>query len=223
MMNKNSVKGYAILGILFALVSVVVFAVPTAKAPAFWIAYGFTVVAFAVQPFIWKLALGREKSLKSKFLRFPVIYIAVVYLAIQLITLIVLGSSPTLPIWSSIVACVVVTGVSAICMITADTGRCEIERVETKAQKKVFYIKEIQAEIELLADAETNAETKAALIRLAEKVRFSDPMSSEQLTDLENAISEKVALLKTLSDKNEIIGEIDLLLSKRNKMCKTLK
>ena len=108
-------------------------------------------------------------------------------------------------------------------MITADTGRCEIEKVETKAQKKVFYIKEIQAEIELLADAETNAETKAALIRLAEKVRFSDPMSSEQLTDLENAISEKVALLKTLSDKNGIIGEIDLLLSKRNKMCKTLK
>lgn len=41
MMNKNSVKGYAILGILFALVSVVVFAVPTAKTPAFWIAYGF--------------------------------------------------------------------------------------------------------------------------------------------------------------------------------------
>lgn len=50
MMNKNSVKGYAILGILFALVSVVVFAVPAAKTPAFWIAYGFTVVAFAVQP-----------------------------------------------------------------------------------------------------------------------------------------------------------------------------
>lgn len=68
-MNKNSVKGYAILGILFALVSVVVFAVPTAKTPAFWIAYGFTVVAFAVQPFIWKLALGREKSLKSNSVR----------------------------------------------------------------------------------------------------------------------------------------------------------
>ena len=65
MMNKDSVKGYAILGILFALVSAVVFAVPTAKTPAFWIAYGFTVVAFATQPFIWKSALGREESLKS--------------------------------------------------------------------------------------------------------------------------------------------------------------
>lgn len=223
MMNKNSVKGYAILGILFALVSAVVFAVPTAKTPAFWIAYGFTVVAFAAQPFIWKTALGREKALKSKFLGFPVIHIAVVYLAMQLITLIIFAFSPTLPIWASIVACVVVTGVSAICMITADTGRCEIERVETKVQKKVFYIKEIQAEIELLADTETNAETKAALIRLAEKVRFSDPMSCEQLTDLENAISDQIELLKTLSDKNEVIDEIDFLLSKRNKMCKMLK
>lgn len=223
MMNKNCVKGYAILGILFALVSAVVFATPTAKTLAFWNAYGFTVVAFATQPFIWKSALGREESLKSKFLGFPVIYIAVVYLAMQLIMLIVFVSSPTLPIWSSIVACVVVTGVSAICMITADTGRCEIERVETKVQKKVFYIKEIQAEIELLVDAETNAETKAALIRLAEKVRFSDPVSSEQLADLENAISDKVALLKTLPNKNEIIGEIDLLLSERNKKCTMLK
>lgn len=222
-MNKNCVKGYSILGILFALVSAVVFAAPTAKTPTFWIAYGFTVVAFAAQPFIWKTALGREKSLKSKFLGFPVIHIAVVYLAMQLITLIIFAFSPTLPIWASIVVCVVVTGVSAICMITADTGRCEIERVETKVQKKVFYIKEIQAEIELLVDAETNAETKAALIRLAEKVRFSDPVSSEQLADLENAISDKVALLKTLPDKNEIIGEIELLLSERNKKCIVMK
>ena len=37
--------------ILFALVNAVVFAAPTAKTPSFWIAYGFTAVAFAAQPF----------------------------------------------------------------------------------------------------------------------------------------------------------------------------
>ena len=222
-MSKNRKLSTLVLALVFVLFNVVAFAIPTLKTASFWVVYGFTLVAFAIQLLVWKQAFDKAETLKSKFLGLPVIYIAVVYLAIQLITLIVFASSSTLPIWSSIVACVVVTGVSAICMITADTGHCEIERVETKAQKKVFYIKEIQAEIELLADAETNAETKAALIRLAEKVRFSDPMSSEPLTDLENTISEKVALLKTLSDKNEIIGEIDLLLSKRNKMCKTLK
>ena len=36
---------------MFALVNAVVFAAPTAKTPSFWIAYGFTAVAFAAQPF----------------------------------------------------------------------------------------------------------------------------------------------------------------------------
>ena len=31
MMKKNSTKGYVLLGILFALVSIIAFAVPTAK------------------------------------------------------------------------------------------------------------------------------------------------------------------------------------------------
>ena len=34
-MKKNSAKGYAVLGILFVLISVVAFVVPTAKTAAF--------------------------------------------------------------------------------------------------------------------------------------------------------------------------------------------
>ena len=49
MMKKNSTKGYVILGILFALVSIIAFAVPTAKTATFWIAYVFTAAAFAAQ------------------------------------------------------------------------------------------------------------------------------------------------------------------------------
>ena len=37
MMKKNSTKGYAILSILFILVSVIAFAVPVTKTAAFWI------------------------------------------------------------------------------------------------------------------------------------------------------------------------------------------
>ena len=66
MMKKNSTKGYVILGILFALVSIVAFAVPTVKTSTFWIAYVFTVAAFAAQIGIWKTALGKEETLKSK-------------------------------------------------------------------------------------------------------------------------------------------------------------
>ena len=223
MMKKNSTKGYVILGILFALISIIAFAVPTSKTATFWIAYVFTAAAFAAQIGIWKTALGKEGTLKSKFLGFPLVHIGIAYAVIQVIAFAVFMFVPTLPTWSAIVVCSIIAGVSAVCMISADAGRNEIERVEAKVQKKVFYIRELQADIELLADNETNADVKTALTQLAEKIRFSDPMSSEQLVDLENKISIKAAELKTASSKLEIITELNSLLDERNKKCKILK
>ena len=222
-MKRNSAKGHVILGILFALVSIIAFAVPTAKTATFWIAYVFTAAAFAVQIGIWKSALGKEENLKSKFLGFPVVHIGVVYAVIQVIAFAVFMFVPTLPAWSAIVVYSIIASVSAVCMISADTGRNEIERVEAKVQKKAVYIRELQADIELSADNESDAAVKAALTQLAEKIRFSDPMSSEQLADLESKISTKVAELKTASSKLEIITELNSLLDERNKKCKISK
>lgn len=222
-MKKNSTKGYVILGILFALISIIAFAVPTVKTATFWIAYVFTAAAFAAQIGIWKTALGKEGTLKSKFLGFPVVHIGIVYAIIQTVAFAVFLLVPKLPAWSVIVVCSVIAGVSVVCMISADAGRNEIERVEAKVQQKVFCIRELQADIELLADNETNADVKKALTQLAEKIRFSDPMSSEQLANLENKISAKVLELKTAPNKVEIITELNSLLDERNKKCKILK
>lgn len=222
-MKKNCTKGYVILGILFVLVSIIAFAVPTAKTATFWISYVFTAAAFVAQIIIWNKALGKEAVLKSKFLGFHVVHIGIVYVFIQTVAFTVFLCVPTLPAWSAIVVCSVIAGISAVCMISADTGRNEIERVEVKVQKKVFYIREMQADVELLADNESDVDVKTALTHLAEKIRFSDPMSSEQLADLESEISTKIAELKNASSKLEIITEINSLLDERNKKCRILK
>ena len=221
-MNKNSTKGYVILGILFVLISIIAFAVPTVKTATFWIAYVFTAAASVAQIITWNKALGKE-PLKSKFLGFPIVHIGIVYAIIQTVAFAVFLFVPTLPVWSAIVVCSVIAGISAVCMISADAGRDEIERVEAKVQKKVFYIRELQVDIELLADNESDAAVKTALAQLAERIRYSDPMSSEQLADLENKISSKVAELKATSNKLEIITELNSLLDERNKKCKILK
>ena len=223
MMKKNSSKDYLILGILFVLVSVIAFAVPSAKNAVFWISYAFTLIAFAAQIAIWKAAFGRTESLKSKFLGFPVVHIGIVYLVIQIITLAAFLFIPTLPLWSAVVACTVVAGVSAVCMIASDIGRSEIERASAKVQEKTFFIKQLQTEIELLVDAETDIATKSALAQLAEKIRFSDPMSGEQIADIESRIATKVAELKCTTDKVKIINEINLLLDDRNRKIKISK
>ena len=221
-MKKNSTKGYVILGILFALVSIIAFAVPTAKTATFWVAYVFTAAAFAAQIIIWRTALGKE-TLKSKFLGFPVVHIGIVYAIIQTVAFAVFMFVPTLHTWSAIMVCSIIAGVSAVCMISSNAGCNEIERVETNVQKMVFYIRELQADIELLADNESDAAVKTALTHLAEKIRFSDPMSNEQLADLEDKISTKIEELKITSSQLEIITELNSLLDERNKKCKILK
>ena len=222
-MKKNSTKGYVILGILLVVVSVIAFAVPIQKTTAFWITYAFAAIAVVAQTVIWKAAFGRDDTLKSKLLGLPVLHISIVYLIVQLAAFAIYLFNPTLPTWSAAVVCVALGGISSVCMISADTGRSEIERVEDKVQKKTFYIRSLQADIEMLANAEPDTEVKAELLRLAEKIRFSDPMSHDRLADLENQITDKVAELKSCMDRTAVINDLNSLLDVRSRKCKILK
>lgn len=222
-MMKNKNWGYVILGILLLLFSVIAFMIPTEKTGAFWIAYIFTVIAIVAQIAIWKNTLGKESKLKSKFLGLPVVHIGVVYLLTQIVVFAIFAAVPALPTWSAIVACTVISGFSVIFMISGEVSRGEIERVEANVQKKVFFIKELQADVELLIEQEKDAEIKNALQLLAEKIRFSDPMSDDTLSKIEGTILAKVSELKSSSDKMPIIQELNLLFTERNNKCRILK
>lgn len=222
-MNKQNVHGYAILGISFVLLSVLVFALPMEKTATFWLAYAFTAVAFGAQILIWRLALGRENSLKSRFLGYPILHVARVYLIVQSIACVVFALFSGLPLRIAVVVCIFIAGISALCLLTTEVAKSEVERVEAKVQKKVFYIRSLQVDAELLAEGEKEPEVKAALAVLAEKIRYSDPMSSPQLAELEGRILSKMEEMKTAQNKLPLITELAALLDERNKKCKILK
>ncbi|MBQ8782394.1 MAG: hypothetical protein IJZ57_01300 [Clostridia bacterium] len=222
-MKKNKGMAYAVLGIAFVLFNVIAFAIPTAKTATFWIAYVFTAVAFAMQIIVWKFAFKGTDTLKSKFLGIPLISVGFIYLIIQIIAFAIFMTFPIASSWIAIVVCALILGVSVICLIGTETGREELNRVEEKAEKKVFYIKSLQVDIEILASSEADANTKIALAKLAEKIRFSDPMSNDALADIEAEIAQKVKELKTAEDKTVIITVIDSLITERNKKTKLLK
>ena len=222
-MKKNKGMAYAVLAIAFALFNVIAFAVPTVKNAAFWIAYAFTVVAFASQIAIWKFALKGANTLKSKFLGIPLILVGITYLIIQIIVFLIFMVISIAPTWIAIVVCALILCISAICLIGTETGREEINRVEEKVENKVFYIKSLQIDVEMLAKAETDTDIKEALTKLAEKIRFSDPMSNEALVGLEAEIITKVKALKSAENKSAIITVLDSLITERNKKAKLLK
>ena len=222
-MKKNKGMAYAVLAIAFVLFNVIAFAVPTAKTSTFWIAYVFAAVAFVSQIAIWKFAFKGADTLKSKFLGIPLISVGITYLIIQLIAFAIFMAFSIAPTWIAIVVCALILGISAICLIGTETDREEINRVEEKVEKKVFYIKALQVDVEMLASTETDADTKATLTKLAEKIRFSDPMSNEVLAELEAEITAKVKELKTAENKSAIITVLDSLITERNKKAKLLK
>ena len=202
----------------------IAFVLPTQKTSAFWIAYAFTVLAFVAQLIIWRTAWKNAKSLKSKFLGLPIICVGYFYLVIQIIAFAILaGTAGIVPSWVAVIVCCVILGVAAVCLIATDAGRDEIERVEQKIQSKVSALKMLQIDVEMLAKTESDSEVKSKLIKLAEKIRYSDPMSLDALTELEGAIAGKVKELKTSADKRSLIEEIDTLLSEQNAKCKVLK
>ena len=222
-MKKNKGMAYTVLAIAFVLFNVIAFAVPTSKTSTFWITYVFTAIAFALQIVIWKFAFKGADTLKSKFLGIPLISVGITYLIIQLIAFAIFMAFPIAPTWIAIVVCALILGFSAICLIGTETGREEINRVEEKVQRKVFYIKALQTDIEILAEQEKDGDIKIALAKLVDTIRFSDPMSNEMLTDIETQISEKVAEFKIAEDKSAIITELNSLLTERNRKVKLLK
>ena len=222
-MKKNSAKGYIILGIVFALISVIVFVVPVQKTVPFWITYLFTIIAFLMQIIIWKKAFHQDETLKSKFLGLSAVHIGLVYLIFQIVILAVFTAVSTLPLWIAIVINVFVAAIFMVSTISSNVAHDEIVKVEDKVDKKVAYIKELQSEIELIAYKETEPKIKDALVKLTENIRYSDPMSCDDLVSIEERMSDKVKELKISEDKEHVIEEIILLLEERNNKCKIRK
>ncbi|MBQ8210429.1 MAG: hypothetical protein IJZ35_07610 [Clostridia bacterium] len=222
-MRKNKVMCYAALGVVFILFNVIAFVIPTAKTSTFWIAYVFTVIAFVLQIGVWIYAFKGSDKIKSKFLGIPLVAVGIIYLIIQIIAFSVFMAYPLTQMWIAVVVCAFILGISAIFLIGTEVGKNEINRVEPKIEKKVFYIKSLQTDVEMIAENEIDEDMRELLKQLAEKIRFSDPMSNNELIDIEIEINSKIAELKITDKKTESVKEIETLLTERNKKVKLLK
>ena len=108
-------------------------------------------------------------------------------------------------------------------MITTNAGTEMITATENKVAVKRQFIKDLQIEVEMLAEGEADGEIKQKLTELAKKIRLSDPMSDPSLSELEDELSAKVAAIENSNDRTAAIKEAETLLLKRNKKVKAMK
>ena len=220
---KNTVKGYLILGLLFVTLSVIAFALPTEKAGSFWTAYAFTALAFILQIPLWTHSIGKKIPIKNKFFGISAVYLGALYFIVQIIIFAVVLLVPTIQLWLAVIICAVPLCLSLVLFISTFAGKDEIERVEAKAQGKVNFIRQLKSEVELLIQNESDPDVKAELNRLADTIRYSDPMSNDKLHDLEAEIMSLIIELRHSGNKLQEAKRISRLLDERNSKCAILK
>lgn len=98
-----------------------------------------------------------------------------------------------------------------------------------KRKAKVFYIRDLQSDVDYVYSLVSNNEIRQKLSKLSEDIRFSDPMSHESLKMVEEQLKEIVFKMNVAASENndeeleKLIKEADLKLKYRNSKCVNLK
>jgi len=112
-------------------------------------------------------------------------------------------------------------------IVMLKSGATYIETRDEQIKSKDIFVKSLQVEIDLLTSQTTDTQIKTRLSSLADKVRFSDPMSADSLQPLERRLMSKIIELKDILNEQSIaialIDEVTTMLDERNMKCKLLK
>ena len=222
-MNKNAIRGMLGMAVLLVLYILVAFLIPFVHTAVFWVSFVFTLVAFAVVSAALYIAFGKHPGAKSKFYGFPIARIGVIYDIVQLVAgLILMGIGLWVPVWVAVLIYAIALGVAAIGLISADAVREEIQRQDVKLKKDVSFMRNLQSKVCQMA-AQCDA---PELKQFAEDIRYSDPVSSDALGDIERDLSAVVDELQAAvaEDNREAIPVLCRkaggVLGERNRLCK---
>ena len=226
-LNEKEKKGLVVLALLFVVYTLIVLAVPFAKGGMFWLTYLFTAAAFGVQAYVFKLSFEKEAGAKSKFYGFPIARVGVLYLAVQLVLgLVFMALAAVAPVWLALVLYLALLVAAAVGVIATDSIRDEVEPPDAQLKKDVATMRTLQSKAAALPARCEDTTTKAALEKLAEEFRYSDPVSAPALTDLETDIAatmEELSAAVTDGDHAAVLAlckKISATLAERNRLCK---
>jgi hypothetical protein len=226
--SKNKGLSLVMVFIILAVYNIIAFLLPISRGGMFWTGYSFSLAALLLTAGVGFYALGRE-GLKSKVYGIPLLTLSWRYLITQLIIGLLEMILPSIPFQYGIILNAILFGACLVGLIGSDIATGEIERIDETVKEKVSYINSLQADIDSLVDKNTDEHTKKTLKDLAEAIRYSDPMSNQQLLVIENEIKVKVTRLSATavscdsSAIETICGELQQLIAERNRKCKELK
>ena len=231
---KKNFKLYLVAWVLLlAIFNLIAFLVPGTPTnekftASFWIGYGFITVMLIGQLVCAYMAFNQNDS-KKVFYNITLVRSSYTGLVFSFIIGSICMIFSFLPYWIGVVVCAIVLLLNVMAIMKAKVAINEVERIDEKVKTQTFFIKSLTIDAETLMAGAKDDDIKAECRKVAEALRYSDPMSSDALSSIEGAISIKFTEFSNAvqaNDKEKAIptaGELVVLIGDRNKKCKLLK
>lgn len=222
-MKKDFVRSALCLGVLLMLYILLAFLIPFVKTAVFWFSFAFTLIAFGVTAYAIYTAFLKKPDARSRFYGFPIARIGVIYGGGQLaVGLLFMALGKWIPAWLSVVVYAALLGAAIIGLVSADAVVETIHAQDRKLKKDVAFMRVLQSKANQMAAQSSLPEVQ----QFCENVRYSDPVSSEALAEIEGALSAAADDLQAaiVEGNNgricQLAQKADHLLCERNRLCK---
>ena len=233
-MSKN-VKLYAIVWvILVALFNAIVFITPSEYegeskfTDTFWIGYALVMVAFLGQLICSYIGL-KDDNLTKVFYNIPLLRVSVIGLVVSVIAGSILMAIPTVESWIAAIICLIVLALVAIATIKAKVVGDVVDSIDKKIKEQTYFIKNLTVDAQNLLARANTPETKSVVNKVYEAIRYSDPMSNDNLNEIESKIGYEFKSFEMAVKNgdtaivNSQAEELLILINNRNNKCKALK
>jgi len=232
---KKSLKFYVLIWfVLLAAFNAIVFIVPSVIPgyvkydSRFWIGWALIIIAF-IGNLICALVAFKADNLQKLFYNLPLITISWSALIISLVVGSLLIIIPGYAVWIAPVVCILVLAFNAIAVIKASWAAEVVTGIDEKIKNQTSFIRNMTVTAESIMARTKDDEIKAECKKVYEAIRYSDPMSNEELSVIEAKITVKMDEMNTFADANDIgnikntTSEIINLIGERNRKCQMMK
>lgn len=222
-MRKDTLRTAIVAVVVLIAYNFAVFMIPCLKTPTFWISWGFTLLAFVIAGVAIYISMIKNPDAKSRFYGFPIARIGFIYLVAQIaVGGICMALGNIIPWWAATVIDAIGLALAVIGLISAEAVVSEIHVQDAKLKKNVALMRSLQSKVNQMATQCDDTAIKA----LADEFRYSDPVSSDALAEIERDLSAAVDELQSAVVDGDDAAAMQLcrkasaVLAERNRLCK---
>lgn len=233
---KKNFKYFGIIWIVaFVLFNAVTFLIPNEvfgvtrfDKAVFWIAYALIVISFVAE-LITAYKFVKDDSNEKTFLNIPLLQTGYTAIIVSVIVGLAFMIFPVLPAWLGAIVCLIIAGYFIIACVKASAVADVVSEIDTKVKTQMAFIRMATVDAENIMARATTQEIKAQTKKVYEALKYSDPMSTLALDDIEQEISNGLKELKKAvmdNDSEKVVKTVASLLlniKERNNKNKLLK